>query len=301
MTTIKAPVLEADFLNDFILIYPDSKIKIDEELKGRFFSSVIDEFWSSDKDKLDYFVIYNTGEYFCQRKKLKYDFKENVNFWATYSFTGASKEQAANLRDTIVDLFGVIQEVKELNIQVEIEKIDKELFFFEHRYQKKLKEKQEMLALSDWRILPDVIDSYPNEKEMWIAWRAYLRSESIKTPSDFETNLEFFKYTYDIKWPIDPKVYRKTYPDGLTEDGSPAPEYMDKNDPKQWVSHDSAASSDFLSTRVRNLMNLTGNYKTSHRKVRQATLNMMKLLKIDEFAPVDWSVYYTEDNELEGA
>lgn len=299
MTIIKAPELEADFLNDFILIHPGFKIKPEEEMKERFFASVLDEFWSSDKDRLDYFVVYNTGEYFCQRRKLKYDFTENVSYWSTYSFTGATREQAAQLKETISTFFSVLEEVKYVRIQEEIQKIDSELFFFEQRYTKKVQERNEMLATSDWRVLSDIVDSYPGEKDMWIQWRSVLRDQTIKGPSQFDSNLEFFKYTYEIKWPVDPKVYRNLYPDGLTEDGSPAPSYLDVNDDNQWVYHDSVASTDFLNTRVRNLMNMSGQYQASHKKVKQATLNMMKLMKIDEVAPVDWSIYYTDDNQLE--
>jgi len=288
MDQVKTAILEADFLNDFIISHP-KKLRLDEDLKQKFLTTAIDPFWHSDKDQLDYFTYYNNGTYYCQRKKLKYDFKENINYWSTYTFTGASLEQAKELSDKIKDLVSVILEVKILKYDLEVEKIDEESIFFDQRYAKKLIEKNEMLAASDWRVLPDVEDSYPGEKDMWIKWRSTLRKETVKPPTDFERGLDFLQYLYQIKWPIDPKIYREKYPNSEVE-------YLSTDD--QWVEYDSLASSDFVSSRIVNLAKIANNYTESYRKVSQSTLNMMKLLDIDEIAPVDWSIYYTDDIDL---
>ena len=297
MTTIKTSVLEADFLNNFIVILPHDKITITPELKEKFFA-LLDPFWHSEKDQLDFFQFFNTGEYFCQRKKLKHDFAENVSYWSTYSFTGATKQQAEDFKNLLQDFFAASTEIKNAQINAEIEKIDKELIFFEQRYEKKVREKNEMLAASDWRILPDVVDSYPGEKDMWIAWRHSLRTQVIKMPSDFENNLEFFKYSFKIKYPIDPKNYFKKYPDGKLEDGSPAPEFLDPNDPNQWVGYDTEASVDFVNKRLLNIIKYAGNYRPTYTKIRSSVLSLMRQLDADQIAPIDWDSYYTDENEI---
>jgi hypothetical protein len=289
--------MEVDFLNDFIVILPHDKTTITLELKERFLSS-LDPFWHSDKDQLDFFQVFNTGEYFCQRKKLKYDFAENVSYWSTYSFTGATKEQAEEFKNLLQDFFVVSREVKLSQINQAIEKIDKELIFFEQRYEKKIAEKNAMLSASDWRVLPDVEDSYPGEKDMWIAWRNALRNQVIKMPSDFETNLEFFKYSFNIKYPIDPKNYFKKYPDGKLEDGSPAPAFLDQNDPNQWVGYDTEASVDFVNKRLLNIIRYAGNYKPSYIKIKSSILELMKKLQVDQISEIDWDNYYVDETEI---
>lgn len=296
MTTIKTSMLEADFLNDFIIIFPD-KISLTPEIKEKFFS-LIDPFWHTEKDQLDFFQVYNTGEYFCQRKKLKHDFNQNVSYWSTYPFSGATPDQALQFQNFIRDFFDASKEIKHLSIQQEIKKVDKELIFFEQRYEKKVREKNEMLAASDWRILPDIVDSFPGEKDMWIAWRNALRTQVIKMPSDFENNLEFFKYSFNIKYPIDPKNYFKKYPDGKLEDGSPAPEFLDANDENQWVNYDTEASVDFVNKRLLNVIKLAGNYTPTYRNIRQSVIDMMRKLDADQMVEVDWDAYITDESQI---
>ena len=40
---------------------------------------------------------------------------------------------------------------------------------------KRITEKQNILNATDWRVLPDVADNYPGEKDAWIKWRAKVR------------------------------------------------------------------------------------------------------------------------------
>lgn len=295
---IRDTQLTIDFLNKCIFTSDrTNKALLSDDILEKFLTNAVDPFWNTDKDKIDFFCYYNTGEYFCQRKKLKHDFSTGSSYWYTYNFTGASPEQAKEFFELCAEFFNVVREVKTLKIDAVIKEVDKEYLFYEQRYLKKMSEKTAMLQTSDWRILPDVPESFPGEKDMWIQWRAYIRDESIRKPSDFESNLEFFKYTYDIKYPVDPNGYRKLYPDGLLEDGiTPAPEYMDKEDPQQWVRHDGEASSDFLKTRISTMYQLGGQYKKSYKKIRSSMLELMKLLEVDSLVDFDWNRYYTEND-----
>jgi hypothetical protein len=300
-------VLEADFLNNYILIKEagsfgsDQKIRMDPVLKDGFLANVVDPFWNGSKDKLDYFSFYGDGSHFCQRRKEKTDFNNGTKYWATYEFIHGTNEQGATLKNQILEFYNALREVKEIKIDLEIKQIDENVIFFEQRYLKKKREKNEMLSGSDWRVLPDVADSYPGEKDMWIQWRAHLRDFVLLEPETFPSMLEFFKYTYEIKFPIDPKNYRKIYPDGLTTEGTTAPAYMDENDPNQWGQYDIDVSSDFMEARLQSIYNLASSYDTGYRKISENLMNIMKLIGVEDVVPVDWSRYYTNDSELEGA
>ena len=64
----------------------------------------------------------------------------------------------------------ILNEIKK--IDPILQKIDQEFIFFDQRYLKKLREKQMMLAASDWRVLPDAPEA---NKAAWVAYRQQLR------------------------------------------------------------------------------------------------------------------------------
>lgn len=289
MTLIKKPLLEIDFIND-IYVVGDSDTprasNFNKELKKRFLEKLVDPFWHNEKDKLDYLVFYNTGEYFCQRTKLKYDFTQNTSFWSAYTFYEATQEQADKLKQQIEILLSIASEIKVNRVFESIQEIDKEVLFFDRRYSKKLLEKNNMLNASDWRVLPDIIDSYPGEKDMWIKWRNVLRKEIIRKPDEFETPLEFLKYIYAVEYPIDPTYYRKKYPEGEVE-------YLSTED--QWVDNDIESSSDFVDSKLLSVMNLNAQYKESYRRVKKNVMEVMKLLEVDNMSNIKFDEYVEED------
>lgn len=276
--------------------------KMDEELKNKFLSTKVSEFWNTDKDLLEFFQYFNDGTYFCQRKRVKYDFQSESTYLQVYSFTGASSDQARELYESLDTFFKVVVEVKNAKINAVVAGIDQEAAFFEQRQYKLKRQKREMLTLSDWRVLPDIEDSYEGEKAQWIQWRAWIREHSTPSPADSEfqnSGLEYFKYTYNLKFPIDPVKYRKMYPDGKLEDGvTDAPAFMDANDTNQWVKHDSQASTDFFKNREVNMFNLAQRGIAPTRKVTKQVLDLMKELNINEDVEIDWANYFTDENEL---
>lgn len=284
---IRKQLLEVDFINNTYATGENLKTSnINLELKEKFLEKVIDPFWHTEKDKLESIVFYDNGECLCQRRKLKFDFSTNTNFWSTYSFGGASIEQIAELKKQLDILFEIIIEIKENRVFESIEKIDKEFIYFDQKYLKKMGEKNSMLAASDWRILPDIVDSYPGEKDMWIKWRDMLRKETIKKPEEFESSLEFLKDLYEMKYPIDPAYYRKKYPEGEVE-------YLSTED--QWVTTDIESSSDFVASRLLNWTNMRGQYIESYRRVRSEVMNIMKLLEVDNMSNIKFDKYIEED------
>ncbi len=282
------PDIEIDFLNKYIFTPsndPTASITsvkaIDEKLLEKFFEN-IDPFWHTENDQLQYFIYYNNGEYFCQRKKLKYDFSTKTNYWQTYNLKNAPEEKINELYERIQAFTILNSDVKRYLSISEVQEIGQESVFYERRLLKKIAEKNSMLATSDWRILPDVVDTYPGEKDMWMKWRGTLRNEVIKRPEEFETGLEFLKYIYDLKYPIDPKLYFQLYPEGKDVDGNDV-EYL--STPDQWVKYDVEASSDFITANAIRALNYSKGFIESRLRVKKSILNILKEFDVEAVYP----------------
>lgn len=269
MTTpvIRRPLLQIDLLNQRVLIAdPDlartdnpedapgnfSQVDITDELKAKFIET-IGNFWHTEDDKLEFFAYYSDKTFIVQRERLKYDFKSDSSYLSKYEFKGATTEQGEYVYDVARSLFQVIRQYKRTKALEAIKSVEKEVAYFEAKYLKKKREKKMMLASSDWRVLPDVPESYDGEKDRWIAWRAKIRSVAVMNPDEYSDMLTFAKDLYVLKYPVDPEIYREKYPNDMLEDGvTPAPAYMDENDDNQWTIYDSYASKDFVDDRMLN-------------------------------------------------
>lgn len=288
----RTAIIEADFLNKILIKGGDvyeagqtispKKFDVPADILERFLSEQVDPYWHDKNDILEYVIIYNDGTYQSQRKRIRYDFESQSNFWSTYSFNGASKDQVESLKNKLIDFVDVISEYKVAQYESVLEKVDENVIFFDQRWLKKFREKQMMLSASDWRVLPDVEDSYPGEKDMWIKWRSTMRSETVKKPQEFDTNLKFLQYLYEHKWPIDPKRYWESYPEGEVE-------YL--STPDQWVKYDSEAATDFVDSRLVNILNTSGVFKESLRDIRKSVYDLLKDLRMDDFAEINYNQY----------
>lgn len=281
----KQEILEFDLINKYIIFFSSDddnnllpspeKITIDDELLERFLSSV-GSFWHNEKDQLEVFIKYNTGEYLCQRKKLKYDFNTKTNYWNTYNFRGATEDQCNQLIDAIKALRIVNTSIKSLNVIKKVEKIEDQYLFYQKRYMKKKRQRNVLLAESDWRVLPDIEESYEGERDMWIRWRKELRESIIKSPDEFTSGLEFAKYVYNVKFPIDPAMYKSKYPNNEVE-------YLVTED--QWVKHDVEASVDFITNRMENMLNYNKKYVDQYQTVKKEIYDIIKSMDVHDFEP----------------
>jgi len=309
--TVKELLLEADFLNGSFSdrqsaeVYEDAipkRTQVDKDLIKKFIDTKVDEFWHSDKDKLEFIQFFNDGMYFCQRRKTVYDFDNNTSYPKVYSFTSATKEQAEAFYTQVKDFFTVAGEVNNIKIEEKVAEIDSQVTFWEQRWRSLRNQKLVMLELSDWRVLPDITEKYTGEKDDWVAWRQWLRDKSLPSPQDamFEgSGLKYFKYTHELKFPVDPSNYRKLYPNGKLDDGvTDAPAFMDENDANQWVDTQAEASNDFWNKNEENLLRLAQRGERAQRKVTNNILQLMKDLDVEDLIPVDWDKFYTDENEL---
>ena len=301
--------MQLDLINNTILQAPNSAttlsdfntaslqtLEFEEELKTKFFE-MIGSFWHTEEDTLDFFSYYNDGTYMAQRKRQKYDFKSESLYWSEYQFKSSTPEQATQVYNTALALFAVAAKRKtDLALQ-KTEALDKEINFFESKWIKRSREKQMMLNASDWRVLPDIEDSYEGEKAQWIAWRAKIRSIAVPTPAQYEDKLEFARTLFDQVYPIDPKNYRTLYPNGMLEDGvTPAPAFMDPDDADQWTNYDDDASSDFLDSRMINKLMYAKQRASGSKRVKREVLDIIKLMQVESIYPdFDSSQFILDD------
>ena len=227
---IRKPLLQLDLINNTILQAPTcyyfvgfqhinslQRLEFEDALKNKFFE-MIGDFWHTSEDTLDFFSYYNDGTYMAQRSRQKYDFESESLYWSEYQFKSSSQDQATQVYNTALALFAVAAKRKtDLALQ-KTEALDKEINFFESKWIKRSREKQMMLNASDWRVLPDIEDSYEGEKAQWIAWRAKIRSIAVPTPEQYDDKLAFAQTLFNQVYPIDPKNYRKLYPNGMLEE-----------------------------------------------------------------------------------
>lgn len=304
----RAPLLEVDFLNDLAVhfdakyVHPDTNVMevpnypLKSEMKEQFLSDVVGTYWHTDQDKLDTVIFYNDGSVYCQRRKLKYDFDTSSQYWDTYHFNTPTNVEIVDLYNNIIVYLQGLEVCRKFEVIGKTQSIDEELMFFDQTYSNRLIERNKILAMTDWRVLDDVDDSYVGEKDEWKKYRQALRDTAIAKPSDYDTPLDFFKEMTTMKWPVDPKNYRKEYPNGQDANGD-AVEYLKADDDKQWVPDWEDSSVDMLHSKLVNINELRQKYRDANVIVKKEVRDMMKLLKMEDFVTngIDYTKVYTQE------
>ena len=302
-TTIRRSVLEIDLLNSLvidathILDLPNGTkinqpIKILPDVMERFKTEVVGDTFHTEGDELQHVIFYSDDTAIIQRRKLKYDFATDSATAVQYIFNGATTEQILALKARVIDLISASRVVREKQIQNKIVKISEEQLFYDVKMNKRLEERKAMLKGSDWRVLPDIEDSYEGEKEMWKKWRKTLREMDVFTAT-YEDNLALFKALTNLKWPIDPSIFRQAFPDGVDIDGNPV-EYLGTDD--QWTKRDIDASKDYVGDRMASVIEWRDRSTNAKRNVAKSVEELMKLMRVEDFVEngIDYSEFYDE-------
>ena len=266
-------------------------------MKDRFLTEVAGSYWHDPgKDELETVIFYTDNTCFTQRRKLKYSFETKSNYHESYQFTVPGQDEILEFRNNIVMFLDTLKWIDEVETIQMANKVDDELLFFDQTYGKKLRQKEQCLQACDWRVLPDIDDSYTGEKDEWKKYRAELRTLMIKKPQEFDRPIDFFKDICTMKWPVDPKAYRTEYPNGQDENGN-AVEYLKADDEKQWVQTPSEAATDVWSNRLLAMNELRDRYKNSSQIITAELRTFMKKIKLEELVDggIDYTKLYTQE------
>ena len=313
--TAKKPTIEIDFINEiaihhdkmFLLPAPSTNDKVvryevpkyifKKGMKEKFLTDVVGSYWHDPgRDELETVIFFDDNTCYAQRRKLKYSFETESSYYESYQFTAPGQNEILELRNNIVMFLDTLNWVKEVETIQMTNKVEDELLFFDQNYGKKKRQKEICLQACDWRILPDIDDSYTGEKDEWKKYRAELRTLLIKKPQEFTTPMDFFKNVHTMKWPVDPKAYRTEYPDGKDTDGN-AVEYLKADDDKQWVQTPSEAATDVWSNRLLAMNELRDRYKESSRIITAELRTFMKKIKLEDMVEggIDYTKLYTQE------
>ena len=313
--TAKKPTIEIDFINEiaihhdkmFLLPAPSTNDKVvryevpkyifKKGMKEKFLTDVVGSYWHDPgRDELETVIFFDDNTCYAQRRKLKYSFETESSYYESYQFTAPGQNEILELRNNIVMFLDTLNWVKEVETIQMTNKVEDELLFFDQNYGKKKRQKEMCLQACDWRVLPDIEDSYTGEKDEWKKYRAELRTLIIKKPQEFTTPLDFFKDICTMKWPVDPKTYRTEYPDGKDTDGN-AVEYLKADDTTQWVETPVEAATDVWNNKLMAMNELRDSYKESSQIVKEELRTFMKKIKLEEFVAggIDYTKLYTQE------
>jgi hypothetical protein len=131
------------------------------------------------------------------------------------------------------------------------------------------------LYFSDWRVLPDVVEKFEGERDMWIEWRKRLR-QLLPGVDTFESEYNAFKYSFELKYPIDPKQYITKYPNKEVE-------YLSTED--QFTSYGFRAATDYLTKNVYTIQEYIRNNINNEIIIEQKTRELIQKLRITNYYP----------------
>ena len=308
MTTqlARSATLEVDFQNKIIndtsarVLLPDGReyvptVSLSGEMMDRVKEEALGEFWHTENDQIQAVFFDSDNYWYCQRKKRKFDFAQQQQVYSTYTFTGYTEEQVIELEKKVRTFIGAQNTARLYDVETRLQKIDEEFLFFESTWLKRMNEKNSILAVTDWRMSPDVEEKYEGERDLLIRYRQEIRNLKFGEPKDYPTPLDFFRAIKTFTFPVDPKFDREMYPNGLDNDGNPV-EYLSTDD--QWVSRDTDSSRDLIESRLTNISTMRQNYIKSKKVVTAEVKEMMKLLRLEDFveAGIDYTQIYTEED-----
>jgi len=168
------------------------------------FSKTLPQEWWHPKDRIVYFTYFSDGSYFCEREKDYYDYTLKANCSRVYDYNDLSLEDAKNLLFYFTSYFET-KRLEQLRVQHDYvrSEIEKNFNMFVVRYRT---HRDQLLKISDWVMLPDVISQKSEEEaNLWRQYRQFLRD---MPQSDPWVNNNYV----DILFPIAPDNFLKLYP-----------------------------------------------------------------------------------------
>ena len=271
-------ILEVNFLEKLVYFgETDTSTVITEEVWNESIIPFLMTDWHDpDKDEIEFFIFYNNNTYFCQKRRKRLDYATESFYWQSYQSSEKSFDQAKELYD-------VFNTIGFINTQNETEKwlnaaetlITENDAFFRDKWSALKRQINEMLAFSDWRVLPDIEEKYEGEVDLWIKWRNILRN-SLPDFNTFSTAYEAFKFCHEYKFPVDPKNYLKNYPNREVE-------YLSTDD--QYKTYSFQAASDYTSKNIYTIQEFINTTVRTEIKITNQMREVINKLKLNKFYP----------------
>lgn len=274
----KKVILEVNFSEKIIYFrnYDTSTLVPDDVWNNVVINFLTPEWHDADKDEIEFFIYYNDNSYFCQKKRKRLDYANQSYYWQSYQFTEKSNEQAYEVYD-MFNTVGFVNRKEESDRWLDDANtlISNNQAFFQEKWSVLKKQISEMLYFSDWRVLPDIVEKFPGETDMWIKWRNWLR-QCLPNYSEFSTPYEAFKFCYELKFAIDPKMYLEKYPNKEVE-------YLTTDD--QFTSYSFKASFDYMSKNIYNIQEYVQMNINNEIKLSEETRELINRLKLKNYYP----------------
>lgn len=166
------------------------------------------DFWWNENDCVTFFSYNLDGTYFCERKKIVFDYRIREQKELVYQFEEASSEQVKEFRKVLLDKYEELQ-IKYLQDKKDYIRstLEQTLGYINLSLRTV---RRQLLSITDFMFTSDYVWKDPTEKDLWIKYRQALR-DLTETPEWLSG--DFLK----IRFPISPNDYKKLYPNGEVE------------------------------------------------------------------------------------
>jgi|TARA_B100000035_G_scaffold314838_1_gene332607 hypothetical protein len=274
--SIRETILEVNFREKLSVRNNFTAAKISDDVWDEKVLPKLNPFWHIEgKDEIEYFIYYSDNSYLCQKRRLRTDPDTNSQYWKTYWYEDATSEQAYEVYELFSALFTLTKEERRTNWVAESKKLFDHQFYYEGKWRKMRGQISEMLLYSDWRMLPDYEEEFEGELALWKEWRKRVRN-LLPDLETFESAYAAFEFVSKMKYPLDPNMYVKKYPNRDVE-------YLSTDD--QFDKLDFKASSDFVAANVANIGDFVRNYAQEDIIVTQKAYALMEELSLFEYFP----------------
>lgn len=187
-----------------------NSIILSEQLNANILKNIPNEL-SNDNDRILFFGIFDDGNFVMIKEKMKYDFSIQQAKWIKYDVTDVTIDQAKEIFEILKAALFVEQQSQIAEKTETILNILKKEEYLNNLHLDMCVKRDKMLRDSDYRVISDYPELFDGEKDLWIKWRNELRTV-VKSPSEFEDELDYLVYVQEFQWPIDPLLYLKKYP-----------------------------------------------------------------------------------------
>lgn len=208
------PIMEWDALHRLMVVrvkqnneWTYHSTMLDAQVNTNLHNNLPDE-WSSENDRIVSFSVFENGDHIFEKEKLKFDFSTKKSKWMRYEKNDLTEGQVRELFDIMKAALAVHQADNEiLNTKAIVDVATREEFLTKSAEIMK-NTQQTLLRGSDWSQLPDATEKFDGEIELWTAYRAFIRDNSL-TVSDFTDVLDYLIWEEEFRWPIDPYSYHE--------------------------------------------------------------------------------------------